>query len=218
MSNSMPRRLAFCAVTLAAWGGAASALAVEAGVPPTGALDFDIVRKGEVIGLYHSDFAETADGLLTVRTHIKAEVTLGPIRLYHFDSAYVESWRQGRLVGLVSDSDDNGEVHHLQAQVQGENLVLGIDGKSSAAVLSADAVPSSLWNSDMLRPGRRIFDVDDGQRFTAVTHCDPASAGQGWACTVSGELERSLHYGPDGVLDRLEFAGDDGSQVSYRPR
>ena len=218
MSNSMLRRLAFSAVTLAAWGWSAGALAIEAGVPPTGALDFDIVRKGEVIGLHHSDFAETTDGLLTVRTHIKAEVTLGPIRLYHFDSASVERWRQGRLVGLVSDSDDNGDIHHLQAQAQGETLVLGIDGKASAAVLPADAVPSSLWSADMLRPGRAIFDIDDGQRFTAVTHCDPASAGQGRACTVSGELERSLHYGADGVLDRLEFASDDGSQVSYRPR
>ncbi|HLN26093.1 MAG TPA: DUF6134 family protein [Patescibacteria group bacterium] len=218
MSNPTLRRLAFSAVTLASWAWSAAALAAETGVPPGGALDFDIVRKGDVIGLYHSDFTETPDGVLAVRTHIKAEVSLGPIRLYHFDSSSVESWRQGRLIGLIADSDDNGDVHHLQAQAQGETLVLGIDGKASAAVLPADSVPSSLWSADMLRPGRPIFDFVDGQRFVATTHCDPASVAEGQVCTVTGELERNLHYAPDGVLDHVDFAGDDGSQVSYRPR
>jgi hypothetical protein len=213
MSNSVLNRLGMSALTLVLWAGAARA---EMAAPPGGALDFDIIRKGDVIGLYHSDFAETPDGLLKVRTHIKAEVTLGPIRLYHFDHSSVESWRRGKLVGLVSDSDDNGDAHHLQAQAQGEGLVLAIDGKAAAATLPADSVPSSLWNADMLTPGRPIFDIVDGQRFTAATQCE--AAGEGRACKVTGDLERSLHYARDGVLDGVEFAGDDGSQVTYRPR
>lgn len=196
--------------------GAAGALTV----PPNGVLDFAIVRRGEVIGTYHSDFTLGSDGTIGVRTRIKAEVTAGPIRLYNFDHTSAERWRNGRLVDLVADTDDDGDVHHLEAHAAASMLDLTLDGK--AATADGASVPSSLWAMAMLAGDRPIFDITDGEQFKTSIRCDPTPTlpppGTATTCEITGDLVRSLHYGADGVLEGLSFLADDGSPVVYRRR
>jgi hypothetical protein len=191
----------------------------EQSTPPTGTLDFSIIRKGDVIGSYHSDFTLRGKDEIEVQTRIKAAVTMGPIKLYNFEHKSVESWHDGRLIGLVSDTDDDGEVHHLEAHPAGHDLALSVDGKIVTA--NAAAVPSSLWNRDMLSAGRPIFDINDGQLFRTTIQCHPATVSPSsptTTCEITGDLERTLQYNPDGVLEGLTFLADDGSQVVYRQR
>lgn len=184
--------------------------------PLTGVLDFDIVRKGDVIGHYHSDFVDRADLALEVRTHATAEVTFGPIRLYKLDHRSVETWRNKTLIGLVADTEEDDEVHHLRAEKVEQGLALTVDGKTS--VINGDAVPSSLWNREMLDGNRPIFDIGDGQIFRVTTRCDygTGAVAIGGECDVSGELVRKLRFDARGVLAELSFPADDGSKVMYR--
>jgi hypothetical protein len=133
------------------------------------ALDFDIIRKGDVIGHYHTEFTERQDHLLEVRTRIDAAVTAGPIRLYHFHHQSTETWAGMRLVAFSGDTDDDGETHRLEGAAGPQGLLLAVDGK--AAVPVADAVPSSLWNRAMVEGGRPVFDVGDGQLLKVRVHC-----------------------------------------------
>jgi hypothetical protein len=194
-------------------GLSGAAAAAELTPPATGVLDFSIIRKGDVIGHYHSDFIERSDHALEVRTHVTAEVTLGPIRLYSLEHRSVETWRNGRLDGLVTDTEEDGEVHHLRAERQGQALVLTVDGKVSET--TADAVPSSLWSRGMLDGNRPIFDIGDGQLFQVTTRCDETAETPG-VCEVSGDLIRTLRYASNGVLVGLSFPAEDGSKVIYR--
>lgn len=195
---------------------APGALAEDLTPPSTGVLDFDIVRKGDVIGHYHSDFVRRPDQALEVRTHVTVDVTMGPIRLYDFQHSSVETWRNGRLIGLVADTDDDGEVHHLQAEGGEQTLALVVDGKTS--ITSGNAVPSSLWSRDMLDGNRPIFDIGDGQIVRTKTQCDvPHSAQAPSMCEISGDLIRTLHFDPNGILVGLTFPAEDGSKVTYRP-
>lgn len=205
-----------CIVLLAVGLGLGAPVAAAELTPPgSGMLDFDIVRKGDVVGHYHSDFVLRPDRGLEVRTHVTAEVTVGPIRFYAFHHDSVETWRNGRLVGLVADTDDDGEVHHLRAEGGEQTLALVVDGKTS--VTSGDAVPSTLWSRDMLDGARPIFDIGDGQVFQTRTRCDvPSSPSAPSQCEVSGELTRTLRFDTNGVLAGLSFPADDGSQVIYR--
>ncbi|MDR3435134.1 DUF6134 family protein [Telmatospirillum sp.] len=191
---------------------AVPAMAGSIASPAGRALDFDILRKGEMIGHYHADFVDEADHRLEVRTRIRAEVTAGPIRLYHFTHQSAEVWQGDRLVSLAADTDDDGEIHHLVVSRDGPTLLLTVDDKTHAAAL--DAVPSSLWNRGMLDGKRPIFDMTDGQVFRIETRCAAAEAAG--SCEISGELTRKLDYDADGMLVGLSFLADDGSKVMYR--
>jgi hypothetical protein len=213
----LSRRHLGLAAGLVVWPWLAGLGAAAAFAPPDGGvLDLAIVRKGDVIGDYRSDFATRPDGSLEVITRIDAEITLGPVRLYHFRHSSTETWRDGKLVALFSDTDDDGDIHHLQAHQANGALAINVDGKTETA--SAEAVPSSLWTLAMLDADRPIFDIVDGQQFKAERHCEAAKPpeGPGTACKITGELERTLHYSPKGLLDSLSFSADDGSTVTYR--
>ncbi|HXP97560.1 MAG TPA: DUF6134 family protein [Telmatospirillum sp.] len=201
------------AVVLTGLSGALPVSAAELVPPVAGVLDFSIVRKGDVIGHYHSDFIDRADHALEVRTHVTAEVTLGPIRLYSLEHRSVETWRDGRLDGLVNDTEEDGEVHHLRAERVGQALVLTVDGKAGDPI--ADAVPSSLWSRSMLDGNRPIFDSGDGQLFQVTTRCDETAETLG-VCHLSGDLIRTLRYAANGILAGLSFPAEDGSKVIYR--
>lgn len=195
-----------------------SGMAAPLPAPEGGSLDFAIIRKGDVIGEYHSQFTRAKDGQTQVTIRIRAEVTLGPIRLYHFDQSSTELWHDSRLVALTSDADDDGEIHHLSAREDRGDLELTVDGKASK--IPAESVPTSLWARDMVEESRPIFDSTDGQLFKHQSQCDPTPSRTegppGVSCQISGDLNRTLRYGADGLLDGMTFAADDGSMVRYR--
>jgi hypothetical protein len=140
---------------------------------------------------------------------------LGPVRFYHFERSSIETWRGDRLIGLISDADDNGEVHHLQAREDGDSLALSVDGQPPVAV-AATSVPSSLWRRSMVREDRPVFDMDDGQPLKITPHCDAEPLGT--ICKITGDLERTLHFGAAGLLIGETLTADDGSEVAYVPR
>lgn len=198
----------------------ASAVVSDLTPPAGGVLDFAIVRKGSVIGDYHSEFTGRADRDLEVRTRVKVEVSVGPVRLYSFAHHSVETWRNGKLVALVADTDDDGTVHHLMAQNTDQAMILTVDGKT--AMTSGNSVPSSLWSMAMLGNDRPIFDITDGQLFKTTTRCNSAAQSppvpQETVCEITGDLIRTLRYDPQGILDGVSFLADDGSKVDYRLR
>jgi hypothetical protein len=187
-------------------------------VPAGRTLDFDIVRKGDVIGHYHTEFIERQDHRLQVLTRIDAAVSAGPIRLYHFRHQSTETWADGRLVAFSGDTDDDGEQHRLEVASGPNGLQVTVDGK--AAVQVADAVPSSLWNRAMLDGRRPVFDIGDGQLLRTESHCGadvvPTGAKAAASCRVEGDLIRTLDYDADGLLAGLSFPAEDGSKVMYR--
>lgn len=206
-----PLRILTALALLAPWPCLA-ATAAEPAIPADGVMAFSILRHGNVIGEYRSVFTPIADGGVELQTTIEAAVSVGPVRLYHFQHSSTEDWRDGRLVALKAETDDDGETHRLRLRQEGDGLMLDIDGKK-VVPLPATAVPSSLWNGAMLQDGRPLFDIADGQVAKIETHC--AAEGTGRRCQVTGDMQRSLYYGPDGLLESLNFAADDGSEVTY---
>ena len=193
--------------------------ASDLAMPETGEMEFSIIRKGDVIGNYRSRFIRKPDGEIDVATKISAELTLGPVRLYHFDHTSQEAWRNGKLVGLTADSDDDGEVHHLRLKEEGAALALDVDGKPTA--IPSDSVPSSLWNMAMLGD-RPVFDIVDGQSLKVAVACVPVPArtpeAAGTQCELTGDITRTLRYTPQSLLDGVTFLADDGSKILYRRR
>lgn len=195
-------------------------VAAEMAPPQVQVLDFAIVRKGEVIGGYRADFRRQPDGKLEVRLAVAADVSLGPISLYHFRQTATELWRGERLVSMTSDTEEDGDKHHLTVAEDNGDLVLTVDGK--AGRIDADSVPLSLWSASMLTRARPIFDGNDGQVYKSETACEMAAPrageGAGQVCRISGDLQRTLRYDVDGLLEDVSFSADDGSHIRYKRR
>lgn len=197
-----------------------AATAAEMAPPEVGSLDFAIIRGGETIGGDHADFRHLPDGRLEVRLKVEADVSLGPIALYHFRQQAAEVWRGERLVSMSSDTEENGERHHLTVAEDGDGLALTVDGKTRR--IAADSVPMSLWSVEMAARGRPVFDGNDGQLYKTEVSCEPgaphAGEGRGTACEITGELQRSLRYDAGGLLEDMSFSADDGSPIRYKRR
>ncbi|MBL4619218.1 MAG: hypothetical protein GXP04_10650 [Alphaproteobacteria bacterium] len=118
---------------------------------PAAAHDLDakflIKREGKVIGYHHVDVHETAFGTV-VFTEIEMRVRLGPVPLFKYDHDSREVWREGEIITIDSDTNNNGEKTYLRAQR--EDGVLQIDGSGYQGPAPAEAMPSSYWDKSMI--------------------------------------------------------------------
>jgi len=181
-------------------------------------LDFRILRDGGEIGHQSVVFA-TAGPALAVTTKIAIRYRFLFLTLYRFDLDSIETWRDGRLVALATGTEDNGERYRVRARRDGDGVV--VEGQKGEWRAPADVAPSSLWHRAMIgrspllsvrrgdplavryrRIGRETVDV--GGRAVLAEHV-----------RVEGELERDLWFDDDGLLVRIRFEGDDGSEIVF---
>jgi len=197
-------------------GVSASEISVHDGAT----LNFTVIRKGETIGTHVIEFSNTGK---RVGVHIKTdvEVKLAFIPLYHFNHEGNEVWTDGRLSSLISSTDDDGANHALTVEGGGSALKVIGDGKSSS--VNPTIIPASLWHPDLARPGSASIlntldghlmavDVAFGGEENIVAYNETVRARH---FVMSGELERDLWYGPDGMLVKASFKGSDGSDIQY---
>jgi len=195
------------------------ARAATPGVPADGRLQFTIVRDGAPIGTHNFRFAENADGTtVDIRTDIDYRFLFLP--LYRFRHTSKEIWTDGKLTRLTSRTDDNGEDIRIEARANGEGLsVRGLEGEYSAG---PGALPSSLWNVDVVRAKELISTIRgkllksesefvgeedltlDGRQVPTLRY------------RLTGQFTRDIWYHRDSrVLVRVKFKASDGSWVEY---
>ena len=103
----------FSALTLLALAPAAMA-APSASVPASGKLAFDVMRKGKDIGDYVVSFSGSGNDVTAkIATNISVKVPVIGVSAYRFTQSSTETWRGGKLAGLVSKTDDNGTPHDI---------------------------------------------------------------------------------------------------------
>lgn len=172
-------------------------------IPPNGALNFDVVRKGKDIGDHSYRFSGQSGNLtVTVATDIVVKVPLIRTTAYSFKHNSVESWKGGDLQQLSSSTNDDGEPHQL-------------------ATTNKGVLPASLWNDDIVR-SRKLINTIDGKIMSiraADLGTDTVKTKRGSVSAhhyrLSGDLSRDLWYDDDGNLAQVMFKADDGSTVMY---
>lgn len=188
-----------------------------ASFPPTGRLDYQVIRDGDDIGTQSVEFIRKDDSL-TVRTRVNIVVTMLGIPVYRFTHAAEEQWQNGRLVGFRSKSDDDGEPRDVVLKLEGDRLRGTYNGRTLD--LPATIIPASLWHpatvtqTVLLDPikgrDRQIAVVDKGEESVKVRG-QPVSAHR---YAMSGQIVREIWYGPDGQIVQVRFPGKDGSQIA----
>jgi len=194
------------AAALVAAGAVLSPVAATMAEPAL--LNYEIRKDGEKIGSERVTLHPQSDGSrVAVETHTRARVLFLD---FHYDHRREERWRDGQLVGMVADTDDDGSRVHTEAARGAEGWAVTVNGESGQR--PADALPLSLWSRAVVGHGH-LFGVIDAKPYAVeVVALGPESLSlpggtliRADHVRISGEIERDLWYGPDGLLVRATF-------------
>jgi hypothetical protein len=194
---------------------------VPVGFPQTSAVIYDVWREGAQIGTYKVDFLRDGDRL-TVHTRMSVDVSVLFISLYHFDHDAVEDWVGGKLIRYVSRTDDNGTNRNVLLARDGETL----SGRynSEQVTLPAGIIPCTLWNPATVDQ-KELIDPTVGQAY-AVTVLDRGLEGvkdgsqtvQAHHYSITGDMNREVWYGADGVVVQAVYKARDESLLTFKLR
>jgi len=212
-------RRAFIAALLA--GGALSAArplrAWGATAPSTGDITFDIRRDGTSIGGHRVAFRRAGERL-EVDIDIDIAVSLAFIPLFAYRHRNREIWRDGQLLALDSETDDDGERYTVSARAEGG--VLRVTGSGGDFEAPADILPTSYWNPRTVEQ-TRLLDSQHGRllavqsRLLGEERLDGGDAARRYR--LSGDLDLDLWYSAAGEWLKTAFMVR-GAAVSYARR
>lgn len=191
--------------------------AANAAAPETH-LDFTVLKDGSPIGHHKIDLSQTGDGeKVSIRTDVLVKVAFVPV--YRFEHRSSEVWKDGRLVALQSQTNDDGDKHKLSAEARDGSLEIVGDGARSE--VGGATIPASLWNHDLVKQ-RVLMNTLTGKPM-AVSIADlgeelvraHGEAVRARHYQVTGELMRDLWYDPAGQLVQVGFKAKDSSNILY---
>ena len=202
---------------LAAGAVLAPSAGLRAALTPGERIAFDVLREDSSIGSHVIGFRRDAGDLL-VDIDIALEVRFAFLTLYRYRHSNRERWRDGRLISLNSETDDDGSTYWVRAEAAGDGLrVEGSDGRYTAP---AGTLPTSYWNPRTVAQ-RQLLDSQHGRLLSVEVRpqgqddlllpLGPHSARQ---YRIAGDLELDLWYGPRGAGLKLAFEAK-GAEIEY---
>jgi hypothetical protein len=198
------------------------AVVVLAGTAPaadTEVRQYATTVDGRPAGAYTMTITRRDDGSTVMQG--KADVLIkffGGLRVYRYDYAGTEVWKDGRLQQLESQTTDDGKSYRVSASKDGDRLSVSVNGQ-------ARPVPGDIWVTTYWRfPEKAVtpmvlLDADTGRTLNAtLQQLGPGKvsvAGQAVACThyrVKHELAVDLWFDGQGRLLRQEWV-EEGKRV-----
>ncbi len=204
--------------SLVAAGGLALAGPARAlSLPSPGArqIAFDIRREGASIGRHEVRFSRQG-GRLEVDVDIDIAVSLAFFTVFSYRHRTHEVWRDGRLVALDSETDDDGTAFAVSARQRAEGL--WVSGAEGAFVAPAAILPTSYWNPLTVHQAR-LLDSQHGRLLEvrpAFVREERLPEGPARRYRLSGDLELDLWYAGDEWV-KIAFEAR-GAAVSYARR
>lgn len=185
--------------------------------PPLGRFIYTITRDGDPIGTQKLDFLQDGDNRLTVITDVEIDVRMLGLSFYRFTQHIEEQWQDGVLQKLLSETNDDGEERKVNLKRQGNRL----KGKYNAKErdVPGNLIPSTLWHPEAIKQAVVLDTVRARQHQVTVADKGEAAlllpVGQIEArhFAFTGELNRDVWYGPDGIILKAEMKAKDGSII-----
>lgn len=193
---------------------------VRAEIPNGKVLEFEAFRNGSSIGTHRLSFW-TEGAAVKVDVSIRLKVDLAFITLYRYEHDSKESWDGGKLVGIATRTNDDGEKTEVRARAEGEELK--IEGSGGQFSMPLGTFPSSYWKREITAQ-TLVLDTQDGVR-TKVKSAAPVretypvlgKAVPADRYSLSEELPIDLWYTPKGEWIGLRF-NSKGSEITYARR
>lgn len=170
-------------------------------------LSYVILKEGDPIGHETVDIERNGD---VTRVEVSTETRVKVLFLdFHYRHHREEIWRAGRLERMVADTDDDGSIHHIQLDAGGDGVTLLLDG--AAREVPPGALPLSLWSKAIL-DRKTLYGISDAALYQ-VSIQSLGAARLDWHGSevaaeryrISGDVDRELWYGEDGLLLKTAF-------------
>ena len=168
---------------------------------------FKVFCNGNPVGYQHVQ-VHRAEEETTVDTDVAVDVHMAGFEIYRYRYRSRETWHDGKLAGLTSETDDDGEALSLQVHPAEDGMLL-VQSKEGSREIPADTLPTSYWNPAVLERGE-LLDSETGKILKVAV----ADAGEG-RYEISGDLtfEVDYRYGRWSGAHFRYF----GADVDFRP-
>ncbi len=169
--------------------------------------NFKVFCNGDPVGYHHVHIARSEDET-DVDIVADIDVTVAGIDVYRYRHHSHEVWRDGKLTGLVSETDDDGKAKKVSVRPADDGMLV-VESSKGSREIPADTLPTSLWNPDILGQ-RELLDTESGK--TIKIEVAQLSDGR---YKMSGDLHLLVDY-RSGHWDGLQFHYF-GADVEFRP-
>lgn len=175
-----------------------------------GRVEFEVFRNGKREGSHIVEAVRSGDGL-KVDVKIDLAGRVGPFS-YAYTHRCAETWSAGALTRLDCRDVERGKPEkRVTARSEGDGIaVTGV--RAGAGVSPAGILPSSWWNSNILRQ-TRMLDTRTG----AVAPITVQRVAVGTVSTAAGPV-RATHYRIRGTEDADVWYDDEGRWVKMEFR
>jgi hypothetical protein len=182
-------------------------------------LEFDIARKGDIVGHHRISFRQEGDTLV-VHSELKIELKVLSLTVYRYQQTREEIWRGGKLIALTSRADDDGTPHDIKGQAGPDGLSMS-SGKDRWT-LPRDSVPASFWNVSMVTEKGPLVDSLTGR----ILHIWIVKLGQekiraggrdivATHYRLEAKRPRDVWYDASGHLVKMRAIARDGSAAEW---
>ena len=185
-----------------------------------GVFEYTVLRNGSPIG-YNRVVVTPNPERNEVALSFDSElaVKLGFITVYRYTHQREEVWRDGRLVHAVGETNDNGENFEIEVRSEGGGYVRTVNDRVEA--LELDRRPLAVWDPSLVNGHTSFFSVSEDRLLDVSVEFGGRQRVE-WAdgealvdhYKMTGDEERELWYGTDGVLVRAKFRSR-GSDIEF---
>lgn len=173
----------------------------------SGARSFRIIRDGTDIG-YHQVALSRSGSEIQAAIEIEIKVKVFGITAYRYEMTNRETWRGGRLVGLDSTVNDDGDRAFARAKTDGNQLI--VDGSGYQGPAPVDAATTSYWSSAFLK--RPVWISTQTGVLQAVT---VSKTGTAAVATALGEVQTDKWAVRGDFEVDLFYAGREWAAVAF---
>ena len=186
--------------------------------PEDEALDYQALRHDQVIGHRRLEISR-ASGDLVLRQEIDLRIGPEASPRHRFLQRVEETWHEGWLVGLVSDTEEDGRFWRVRAERRDGIFGGLVNGFRFTA--SGYLITTTLWHRDTPTQ-EALLDVIDAEvklvRSRTVGDEQVRAAGKTVTARhylMYGQVSAHLWYDEDCRLVRIQAPLRDGSEVAY---
>ncbi len=179
---------------------------------------FRVLRDGEPVGQHTVRFERRGEDLV-VRSRFQLEVKVLFVTAYRFSYASTGTWRDGKLVSLSADINDDGKKARVVAEQ--ENGTFRIEGPKGVERASLGIFPTNHWHPGVLDSTRVLNTITGGVNTVQIIDQGPdqvtinGRTAQARHFIYTGDLQNNVWYDADGRWVKMRFQGKDGSTIDY---
>ncbi len=181
-------------------------------------LRFRVLRNGAPIGHHEVRFRAREDEVIA-ETRFEAEVRILFLTAYRYHYHSRDVWRDGCLVALTAETNDNGKRTRVEAEFDGE--VLRITSPAGAKAVAPGIHPTTHWNAGVL-DSTRVLNTITGR----IAEVDLIALGEDRVVVegrtiiaqryrYAGDIESEVWYDAEGRWVKMRFNAKDGSTIEY---